>query len=60
MSRITLTGDVMFVNKLPFFVAYGRDIGLITVEFSLNWTAMQLAENLVHVVELYKRAGYDV
>ena len=60
LSQIILTGDVMFVNRLQFFVTYGRDVGLLTVEFSPNWMAKQLGENLVHVVELYQRAGYDV
>ena len=60
LSWIILTGDVMFVNKLTFFVTYGGDIGLLTVEFTLNLMAKQLGENLAHVVELYWRAGYDV
>ena len=39
LSRFTLTGNVMFMNKLPFFMTFGRDIGLPTVEFTLNRTA---------------------
>ena len=50
----------MFINKLLFFMTYGWDIGLITVEFTSNRTAKQLAEKLAHVVELYRRAGYHV
>ena len=53
-------GDLIFVNNLPFFLTYSRDIGLLTLEFTPSWIAKQLAENLAHVVELYRRAGYDV
>ena len=28
LKGITLTGDVLFVNKIPFIVTFGRDIGL--------------------------------
>ena len=36
LNRITLTGDVMSVNKLPFFATNGEDIGLIRMEFTPN------------------------
>ena len=41
LNKITLTGDVMFINKLLFFMTYGWDIGLITVEFTSCRTAKQ-------------------
>ena len=60
LKKITLTGDVMFVNKLPFFVTFGRDIGLLTVKFTPTRTAKQLGENLKNVIKLYGKAGYEV
>ena len=34
LQKITLTGNVMFVNKIPFLVSFKRDIGPLTVGFS--------------------------
>ena len=60
LKKITLTEDAMFANKLPFFVNFERDIGLLMVELAMNRTAKQLGDNLMHVVGLFNRAGYEV
>ena len=41
LKKITVTVDVMFMNKLPFFVTFGRNVDLFTVELAINRTAKQ-------------------
>ena len=60
LKKITLKADVMFVNKILFLGTFGRNIGLLTVDLAVNRMGRQLAENLMNVVRLYKKAGYEV
>ena len=41
-----------FVNKCPFFVMFGKDIGLKIVDFTPSKMAKQLGNNLMSVVKL--------
>ena len=50
----------MSVNKIPFLITVGRNIGLLMMEPTKNRMANQLGENLMNVVKPYTRAGYEV
>ncbi len=56
--NVTLTGDVMFVNGLPFFITQSRGINLVTIEFATTRTAQNLSKLLSRVVTLYATAGF--
>ena len=57
---VTLTGDVMFVNGLPFFITQSRGINLVTIEFASTRTAQNLSKLLSRVITLYATAGFQV
>ena len=57
---VTLTVDVMFVNRLAFFTTLGRDIRFGTAEHIFSRTAKQLAKSLMKVVKLYALGGFII
>ena len=50
----------MFVSNIPFVITYGREIGLIVVEFMPNRMAKQLVCNLRRIIPLYSRADIAI
>ena len=57
---ITLVGDVMFVDGLPFMLTRSWDISFGTVELLPSRTAPQLGSSLMKVVKLYAMRGFVV
>ena len=57
---VTLVGDVMFVNGLPFLLTLSRDIRFGTVEFLPSRTAPQLGRSLMKIVKVYALRGFVV
>ena len=55
----TFTADVIFVNGLPFFTTFSRDIRFGTAEHVPSRTAKQLSKYLMKFVNLYAK-GYFV
>ena len=54
---VTLTADVMFVNRLPFLVTLSQSIQLFTVELLPIHTDAQLIIHLTNVFRHYARGG---
>ena len=52
--------DVMFVNCIPFFVTFSKNIKMTTTKFVLNRTTRQLAKSLLKVVFAYAGRGFIV
>jgi hypothetical protein len=52
--------DVMFVNKIPFFVAISRDIKFGTTEVLPNQKIPALKCAMTHVLSIYRKRGFIV
>ena len=57
---VTLVGDVMFVNNIPFLLTLSRKLKFGTVEFLPSRTAPQLGKSLIKVLRLYALRGFVV
>ena len=57
---VTLTADVMFLNGIPIFTNFSRDIRFGTAEHVPYRTARQLAKLLMRIVKLYAASGFVV
>ena len=55
---MTLSADVMFVQRLPFLVTLSRRIRYVTVQFVPQKTAGELANAQKLVIGLYRRTGF--
>jgi hypothetical protein len=58
--EVVLTVDVMFVNKIPFFVTICRDIKFGSTELLPNQKNPALKSALRHVLSVYKKRGFVV
>ncbi|GAX21402.1 hypothetical protein FisN_28Lu124 [Fistulifera solaris] len=59
-KNVTLCGDVMFVNKIPFFVSISRAIKFGTAEFLLNRSAKNLFAAIEDVHRRYIQRGFRI
>ena len=59
-QKVTVAGDIMFVNKLPFFVTISRNIRFSTSEFLLNQKTDTIFKAITHVHLTYKKRGFKV
>jgi hypothetical protein len=59
-QRVTLTVNVMFVNRVPFLVSVARGINLVTAEHMPTRTAKQLVAGIVRIMDLYSHGGFQV
>ena len=57
---VTLVGDVMFVDGLPFLLTRSWDIRFGTVKLLPSRTAPQLGSSLMKIVKLYAMRGFVV
>ena len=63
MSRyqnVTVAGDIMFVNKLPFFVTISRHIKFSTVELLQTQQIKTIMKAVTHVQQTYAKRGFRV
>ena len=58
--EVTLAGDIMFVNKIPFFTTISRSIKFGTVEAIKDKKASTLVTAVKQVVSIYKKRGFSV
>jgi acetolactate synthase regulatory subunit len=58
--EVVLAADVMFVNKIPFFVTISRDIKFGTSELLPNQKPDALKNALSHALRIYKTRGFVV
>jgi Reverse transcriptase (RNA-dependent DNA polymerase)/Zinc knuckle len=57
---ITLCGNVMFVNSVPFFVSVGKDIRFGTVAVLNDRRASTIMKSVTEVIRIYKKRGFVV
>jgi hypothetical protein len=60
ISEVTLCCDLMFINKMPFFVTISRGIKFGTVEMLPNQQAPTILHALKRVVSIYTRRNIKV
>jgi hypothetical protein len=57
---VTLCGDIMFVNKIPFFVSISRNLKFGTAEMIANRQQKTVFNAIEHVCKLYRSRGFKV
>jgi hypothetical protein len=58
--RITLCGNIMFVNRIPFFITISRNIKFGTVEMIMNRQQRTILGAVTQVCQLYRTRGFQV
>jgi hypothetical protein len=59
-KTMTLCGDIMFVNKIPFFVSISRNLKFGTAEMIANRQQKTMFNAVEHVCKLYRSRGFKV
>jgi hypothetical protein len=59
-KSVTLCGDIMFVNKIPFFVSISRNLKFGTAEMIANRQRKTVFKAVEHVCNLYRNRGFSV
>ena len=59
-KKITLSIEIMFVNKIPFVTTISRHIKFKTVEAIQKRTKLQLSESIKNVIAIYTQRGFKV
>ena len=59
-SQVTIAIDIMFVNKVAFFITISRDLKFGTVESLTNRKVLTIRDCLKKVVTLYQSRGFTV
>jgi hypothetical protein len=59
-SKVVLTADVFFVNKLPFFMSISRDIAFTTAEHITRRTKSVLLRSVLKVKAIYNNRNFQV
>ena len=59
-KKITLSIDIMFVNKIPLVTTISRHIKFTTVEAIQKMTKLQLSEIIKNVIAIYTQRGFKV
>ena len=58
--HVTLGADIMHANSIPFFVMVSRHIKFGTIEPLINRKQEVLVNAIKAVVQIYRRAGFQV
>ena len=58
--NVTLSVDVMFVNRIPFLTSISRNLKFTTAETLHNRTTSQLVKFFTNVKALYTKIGFNV
>ena len=59
-KNITLSIDIMYVNKIPFVTTISRHVKFTTVEAIQRRTKAQLVKFIKNVVAIYNQRGFKV
>ena len=59
-NKITLSIDMMFVNKIPSVTTISRHINFMTVESIQKRTKLQLSESIKKVISIYTQRGFKM
>jgi hypothetical protein len=58
--NIVLGGDIMFVNKIPFFMTISRNIQFGTSESLPNQSAKSILGSVKKIKQLYSQPGFQI
>ena len=58
--NVTISVDVMFVNRIPFFTSISRHLKFTTAETLHNRTTRQLVKCVSNVKALYTKRGFNL
>jgi hypothetical protein len=58
--EVVLAADVMFVNRIPFFVTISRDIKFGKTKVLPNQKSPALKSAMTHVLSIYRKRGFIV
>ena len=58
--NVTLSVDVMFLNRIPFLTSISRHLNFTTAETLHNHTTSQLVQCVTNVKTLYSKIGFNV
>lgn len=56
-KAVTLCGDIMFINRIPFFITLSRNIKFGTGEMLVNRTSKSILESVYEVYVAYTACG---
>ena len=59
-KHVTLSIDIVYVNRIPFVTTFSRNIKFTTVEAIQNRTKAQLVQSIKDVLPLYAQRGLQV
>ena len=59
-QKVTLSGDIMFLNKVPFLVTISHKLKFSTAEALTNRKQKTIFTGVRHVVDIYKKRGFQV
>ena len=59
-KNITLAADLMFINKLPFFISISRKLQFTTSESTPNKTAETLFKSVKKIKDIYNERGFNL
>jgi hypothetical protein len=57
---ITLCIDIMFVNKIPFFMSISRNIRFVTAAILTNRKVASLVSALKDIYSVYRKRGFRI
>ena len=57
---ITLSGDIMYINKIPFFVTYSRHIRFGTIEVLTDRKSKTIMAAMKVVKSIYSKRGFKI
>ena len=59
-SDVELSGDIMFINKIPFFISISHKIKFGTAEALKNRKSETILKAIKHIHSIYKRRGFNI
>ena len=59
-KHVTLSIDIMYVNRIPFVTTISRNIKFTTVEAIQNRTKAQLVQYINNVLPIYTQRGLQI
>jgi len=58
--NVTIGGDIMFINKLPFFVTISHNLKFSTAELMLNLKHHTIVDHIKRVQKIYLKRGFHI
>ena len=59
-KKITISGDILFFNKIPFFATIINNLKFTTIKCTRNMTPNKLTNSMVNVMSIYIKQGFNI